>query len=107
MECMLNHRTEKRKETALQLKTHQLCNGPSKLCQAMKIDKTLNAIDMVTSHIFYLHENETENCTNIVACKRIGVDGYGEVSASQPYRFYIKGNKNVSVRDKNAENSIT
>ena len=38
-----------------------------------------------------------------MVCKRIGVEGYGAEAANQQYRFYIAGNQNVSVVDKNAE----
>lgn len=104
-ELMHKHRAKKRKETSPKLKYHQLCNGPSKLCQAFQIDKSFNLVDMTSSKVFYSHDGGEDATRKIVACKRIGIDGYGEPAASQSYRFYLKGNKNVSTRDKTAENS--
>ena len=105
---MVKYRGLKRKENSPKLKEHQLCNGPSKLCQAMNVTKhNLNAVDMTSSSNFYLAcDGLIYNDDDIVICKRIGISGYGEETASKPYRFYVRGNKNVSVKDKVAENSL-
>lgn len=97
------------------LKTTDICSGPSKLCQALNITKhNLNGIDMATDKHFYLLDDnfigsrdqetkESHDQITIVNCKRIGISGYGEESANKLYRFYMKGNRNVSVVDKMAE----
>ncbi|XP_070581230.1 DNA-3-methyladenine glycosylase-like [Ptychodera flava] len=95
-------RSAKRKEGAKPLKDHELGNGPSKLCQAMMIDKpTFNEKDLTDCKTLWLENGDSVD-KEIVSCSRIGID-YAEEWASKPLRFYIKGNKCVSVRDKKAE----
>lgn len=42
----------------------------------------------------------------VVVSTRIGIDSYGPEWAKKPLRFYILGNKCVSVRDKQAEKDM-
>ena len=103
---MKTNRSMKRKATSPDLKPHQLCNGPSKLCQALQITKDdLNQIDMTTSDDFYVVDDGHPPITDdqIVETTRIGIDSYGVEWASKPLRFYVINNKCVSVRNKNAE----
>lgn len=109
MKEMRENRGKKRKEASPTLKEHQLCNGPSKLCQALNINKNnLNALDLTTNKTFFLvDDNKTLYKENeIIICKRIGIEGYGAETASLPYRFYVKGNKNVSKADKLVEKAM-
>lgn len=69
-----------------------LTNGPGKLTKALKIDKSLNATNLFTS-TFYLEDSDEK--FDIEVDKRIGID-YAKEAIDYPYRFYIKGNKNVS-----------
>ena len=98
-------RSLKRKDKDKLLKEHMLCNGPSKLYQAMDIGKeNVNKEDMVSSNIFWVADDGSEVTEDeIITSKRIGIDSYGPEWASKPYRFYVFGNKSVSVRDKEAE----
>lgn len=70
-----------------------LTNGPGKLTKALNIDKRYNMEDLCGDTI-YLEEGEKENF-QIVETTRIGID-YAEEARDYPYRFYIKGNPNVS-----------
>eukprot|EP00105_Crassostrea_gigas_P018830 XP_011437056.1 PREDICTED: uncharacterized protein LOC105335077 isoform X1 [Crassostrea gigas] len=89
------------------LKEKDLCNGPSKLCQALKISKDkFNKVDMSSSDEIWLEDGEDLPGTNIVTGARINID-YAEEWAQKPLRFYILGNKSVSKRDKAAEDSLS
>ncbi|KFM56773.1 DNA-3-methyladenine glycosylase, partial [Stegodyphus mimosarum] len=100
---MREFRSVKRNNSST-LKDKDLCNGPSKLCQAFKIEKTLlNKADLCTSSDLWLETGFTVARSDIVACKRIGVDSYGDEWANKPLRYYIKGNLYVSIKNKVAE----
>jgi DNA-3-methyladenine glycosylase len=88
------------------LKEKDLCNGPSKLCQALKISKDkFNKADMTKSDEIWLEEGEEVPKTNVVTSARINID-YAKEWAKKPLRFYVLGNKSVSKRDKPAEDSL-
>lgn len=77
--------------------TSDLTNGPGKLCQAFKIDKKLNNIDL-TGNVLWLEDRGVKiKPQQIVATKRIGVEYAGKYK-DKPWRFYIKGNKFVSKK---------
>lgn len=98
---MEKYRSIRRSKNSIRVKSKDLCSGPSKLCQALNITKdSLNSVDMVTSDHFFVVKNVAYSEDDIVTCERIGIEGYGEESASLPYRFYVKNNKNVSVLKK-------
>lgn len=86
-------------------KPHELCNGPSKLCMSMGIDKTsCNKIDLCNSDKMWIENDLNFNSNfNIVRSTRIGIQSSGEEWASKLLRFYILGNAYVSKRDKKAE----
>ncbi|MCY6959253.1 DNA-3-methyladenine glycosylase [Clostridium brassicae] len=75
-----------------------LTNGPSKLCNALKIDKTNNGEDLCENKLYIL-EGENEKF-DVEASKRIGID-YAEEAKDYPWRFYVKGNPYVSKFRKN------
>ncbi len=72
-----------------------LTNGPGKLCQALKIDRTLNQTDL-TKNILWLEDRGIKiKPSEIVKAKRIGVD-YAKEYKNKPWRFYLRGNEFVS-----------
>ncbi|MEW8993678.1 DNA-3-methyladenine glycosylase [Clostridium sp.] len=82
------------------LKSHEIFNltsGPGKLCIAFNIDKSLNAHSIFSDELS-LYEDDFEDF-NIVYSKRIGID-YAEEAKDFLWRYYIDGNKHVSVIDK-------
>nr|XP_060642678.1 DNA-3-methyladenine glycosylase [Anolis sagrei ordinatus] len=98
--------SRRRKGRSAPLKAWQLCNGPSKLCQALALDKTLDQEDLSCHPDLWLEESQEEEEEEgkeeqtVVCAKRIGISGEW---AHKPLRFYLRGNKYVSVTDKEAE----
>lgn len=72
-----------------------LTNGPSKLCQAMSIDTSLNGIDLCGDELFIKSQNSPDSDEKIVATKRIHID-YAEEYKDKLWRFILEGNKFVS-----------
>ena len=108
LDSMRKFRSENRKQTSKILKDHELSNGPSKLCTAMDINKdNCNNIDLVTSVEFWVEDTLALETFTVVHTTRIGIQSYGEESALKPYRYYVLGNKNVSIRDRSAENKLS
>ncbi len=69
-------------------------NGPGLLCRAMKIDRRLNAHDLLSDDFFIAQPKAVEKIS-IIKRPRIGVD-YAKHWAKRRLRFYIKGNPFVS-----------
>ncbi|XP_067329304.1 DNA-3-methyladenine glycosylase-like isoform X1 [Anolis sagrei] len=97
--------SRRRKGPSAPLKAWQLCNGPSKLCQALALDKTLDQEDLSCHPDLWLEEGQEEEEEGkeeqtVVCAKRIGISGEW---AHKPLRFYLRGNKYVSVTDREAE----
>ncbi len=74
-----------------------LCSGPAKLCQALQIDKSLNAIDLVSDKRLYLEraQNRLLDDELILNTPRIGID-YAGLWAKKPLRWLIKNNSHTS-----------
>ena len=100
-------RSAKKKEGSKPLKDKELGNGPSKLTQAMGIDKdTFNKQHVETCANMWLEEGIVVSNEDIVTCARIGIDSAGKQWANAPLRFYVLGNKSVSKIDKKAEENL-
>lgn len=100
MSIMAVGRNQRRKNTT-PLKTHQLCNGPSKLCQALDMTKdSCNKLDLSTSNVLWLEAGTSIPESQVVIGKRIGIESAGEEWANKPLRFYVADNKFVSVFEK-------
>lgn len=107
---MKSFRGVRRRDSGSKLKDHELGNGPSKLCQALCIEKdNLNKADMSTSKRLWIEHDKNYQIKEdiiIVTSTRIGIDSSKLEWALKPLRFYILGNKCVSVRDKKAESEL-
>ena len=106
---MRRFRNARRKETSKPLKDHELANGPSKLCSALDITKDkLNNTNMAVSDLFWLEDINLKASKefSVVQTTRIGIDSYGEEAARKLFRYYILGNKHVSIKDKHAEKKL-
>jgi len=85
------------------IKDKDLANGPSKLCQALQINKAgFNQSHLTTSMDLWLEEDTLIEDNQIISSPRINIS-YGEEWVDKPLRFYILGNPCISVRDKKCE----
>ncbi|XP_036683263.1 DNA-3-methyladenine glycosylase [Balaenoptera ricei] len=85
------------------LKDLELCNGPSKLCQALAIDKSFDQRDLATDEAVWLERGPLgPSEPAVVAAARVGIGHAGEW-ALKPLRFYVQGSPWVSVVDRAAE----
>ena len=106
LEPMQRLRLANKKSANKTIKEKDIGNGPSKLTQALSINKAIfNQKDIATCESLWLEDSEMVDDENIVTCARIGIDYAGDW-AKKPLRFYVLGNKSVSVRDKNAEAAL-
>ncbi len=94
-EIMAQKRFQKSYEQLSRRQITGLTNGPGKLCGALSIDRSLNGEDLCGSKLFL--EEGTDMGFNIVSAKRVGIDYAGEAK-DYPWRFYMEGNKYVSVK---------
>lgn len=104
-DVMRRLRSSKRKEGAKTVKDRELCNGPSKLCQALDVQRSFDHRDLASDADVWL-ETDTEwempGARDLVSAPRIGIESHGEW-AFKPLRFYLRGHPCVSVVDKVAE----
>jgi DNA-3-methyladenine glycosylase len=75
-------------------KTQDLTNGPSKLCQALKIDKSMNGLDLGESDDLFLIDDGFKSA-GIVATPRINID-YAQEDKDNLWRFYLEDNAFIS-----------
>lgn len=95
IDLMAQNRFKKSYNELTKSQIKSLTNGPGKLCGALLIDKSLNGEDLCGDKL-YIEEMESENF-DIVSSKRINID-YAEEAKDYLWRFYIEGNKYVSVK---------
>lgn len=98
-------RAARRKEGARQLKDKELCNGPSKLCQALNISRCFDRRDLASDPEVWMERDHSTSPTgphDIVSAPRIGIESHGDW-AKKPWRFYLRGHHCVSVVNKVAE----
>jgi DNA-3-methyladenine glycosylase len=80
--------------TGLRSKFKNLTNGPSKLCQAMDIDTSINGIDLCGDELF-ITSGKIINDSEILIAPRINID-YAEEDKDKLWRFFLKDNEFVS-----------
>ncbi len=73
-----------------------LTSGPGRLCSAMDIDLSLNGASLMGPEI-YIEEPALPEKFTITSSPRINIS-YAQEAAHYPWRFYIEGNKYVSVK---------
>lgn len=95
----LEHIMARRKQTKVSKK---LSAGPGVLTKALGIDRQFNGIDLLAaeSPVRLLLPEEPLPAAEIMATPRIGISYAGEPWASKPWRFYRKGSRFVSTRDR-------
>lgn len=78
------------------LNSKKVANGPGKLCNYLKLNKSHYGLDVCSSKEVWLEKGEKVESDEILVSARIGID-YAGKWALKPWRFYIKNNPFVSV----------
>ncbi|MCJ7856474.1 DNA-3-methyladenine glycosylase [Lachnospiraceae bacterium NSJ-143] len=78
-------------------KVRNLCSGPGKLCLAMKINKNCYGLDLCGDEL-YLETDGIDYSDMVEVSKRINID-YAEEAADYLWRFTLKGNGFISVKN--------
>lgn len=89
---LIRKRRKKEKLTAL-------CSGPGKLCQALALTREENGLDMC-GEVFFVEESEKFSDFEMIESKRINID-YAKEAVDFLWRYTIKGNLFLSVKEKN------
>ncbi|PJI09038.1 MULTISPECIES: DNA-3-methyladenine glycosylase [Clostridium] len=97
IETMSERRFKKPYSELNKYQLKNLTNGPSKLCSAMDIAREQNSMDLLGDELYI--EDGDSGAFEIIEAKRVGID-YAEEAKDYLWRFYIKGNKYVSVLKK-------
>lgn len=81
-----------------------LCAGPGRLCQAMGIDRAHDGLDLAGGRGLFVERvrSRAYPARALVCCPRVGVSSAGEW-AGRALRWYLRGDPNVSVRDRECE----
>jgi DNA-3-methyladenine glycosylase len=79
------------------LKEVDLCSGPAKLTEALRIDGKQDGLDLVDGDELYLESGRPIAPDRVVTTTRIGVS-YAKEWAKRRLRFYVRDNPNVSLR---------
>ncbi|XP_048349834.1 DNA-3-methyladenine glycosylase [Sphaerodactylus townsendi] len=104
LEVMRQLRQRQRKGLSKPPKDWQLCNGPAKLCQALAIDKGFDQDNLASAPCVWVEPGPQVLMDDALVCStRIGISGDW---AHKPLRFYLRGNRCVSVADKAAEQAL-
>lgn len=84
-------------------KPADLSNGPGKLCQALRIDRSLNGQSLTDPKgpLYLEVGSQLERPFTIMEGPRINID-YAEEYAEVPWRFFLAEHPFVSVRDNQA-----
>jgi DNA-3-methyladenine glycosylase len=83
------------KEPTERLRDTDLCSGPAKLAQALKLDRSLDGADLVAGEALFLERGARVPRARTVVSPRIGV-AYAREWADRPLRFHVAGNAHVS-----------
>src|SRR6187402_2339697 len=73
----------------------RLASGPARLCQAMAVDRALDAQDLVAGEALWLAAADRVPAAEVSAGPRIGVD-YAREWSRLPWRFWLRGHPSVS-----------
>lgn len=67
----------------------ELANGPAKLCQALRIDLSLNGADLVAGEALFIERGIPIDARRVLTTPRVGVRG-DEAALTVPWRFVVK-----------------
>ena len=74
----------------------RLMAGPARLCQALSIDRRLDALDLTAGSRLWLAAADERPTEQIASGPRIGVGYAGDDWSARPWRFWLSGNPAVS-----------
>ena len=75
----------------------ELCRGPAKLTQALRIDRTLNGVDLCNRQgELWIEAGEPVPTRSVGRGPRVGLGTTPEPWKSKPWRYWIKHNQGVS-----------
>ncbi|MEG2869736.1 MAG: DNA-3-methyladenine glycosylase [Paraclostridium sp.] len=77
-----------------------ICNGPGKLCKALKIEKDLNLKSILGDELYIvdsLNGYDNDEKIEIIESKRVNID-YAQEAKDYLWRYYIKDNKYISKK---------
>jgi DNA-3-methyladenine glycosylase len=74
-----------------------LLSGPGRLCMGLAIDRRLDGVSLAGEDLAILPRDVDVSEDDIAVSPRIGVDGAGEEAAAWPLRFFLAGNRFVSM----------
>jgi len=76
----------------------KLADGPGKVCQYLKLDKSFYGEDLTKSKKIWLEDRgEKIETSQIVATKRIGIDYAGPYWSRRKWRFVLKNNTTIKI----------
>ncbi len=78
------------------VKIEKYANGPGKLCNYLRLDKSFYDEDVTTSKRIWLEEGRHVPPKNIAKGPRVNIDYAGKHYAGRHWRFWIKNNPAVS-----------
>ncbi len=73
-----------------------IADGPARLCQALQIDKSLNAVDLTLGQALWLEDYKTIVTKDIIARPRVGINYAKDKDREALWRFYLRNNGHVS-----------
>ena len=75
----------------------ELCRGPAKLTQALRIDQTLNGVDLCSRHAdLWIESGVPLPARSVERGPRVGLFTTPEPWKSKPWRYWVKDNPFVS-----------
>lgn len=89
-------RAHRQKANRPPVKVAHLTNGPGKLCQALRVDKTLHNWELSMGRKLWLEAAPPVAGADVAAGPRIGIDYADPQDRTAPWRFWIAGNRFVS-----------
>jgi DNA-3-methyladenine glycosylase len=93
LDLMRQHRQRQPSQT---MPLRQIGNGPGKLCQALRIDKSLNGWDVTTGQTLWLEAVEPLPKMAIASGPRLGIDYAQAADRAAPWRFWQRDNPFIS-----------
>jgi DNA-3-methyladenine glycosylase len=72
-----------------------LCSGPAKLAQALRLDRSLDGADLVRGETLFIERGPRVPAAQVLVTPRIGI-AYAGAWAAKPLRFCVSGNPHVS-----------